>query len=267
MRANCSALPAACMPAASCPTLGSALASRELDGGGDALVGARVDRLELRLGDARFAQLRAHAADRVVHLVLGDLVLRAVGEPGVGDRVAAVAVGHRLQHGGRALLARGAQQAVGRLDDRVEVVAVDALAVHAVRARALVQLRLGGGARDRRAHAVLVVDDEEDDRQLPQRGEVERLVPGAHVHGAVAELADDRLRLALAHEREREAGRDRQLAGDDAPAAVVAARDVEQVHRAAAAVRAAVLAAEQLGHHRLGRRCRARARSRASGSR
>ena len=78
-------------------------------------------------------------------------------------------------------------------------------------------------------------------------------MPGAHVHRAVAELAEDRLRAALAHEREREAGGDRQLAGDDAPAAVEAALDVEQVHRAAAAVRAAVGAAEQLGHDGLGR--------------
>ena len=66
--------------------------------------------------------------------------------------------------------------------------------------------------------------------------------------------------VPLAHEGEREPGRDRQLAGDDPPAAVVAARDVEQVHRAAAAVRAAVVAAEQLGHHRLGRTPRASAK-------
>ena len=104
-----------------------------------------------------------------------------------------------------------------------------------------------------RAHAVAVVDDEEDDRQVPERGEVERLVPGAHVHRAVAELADHGLLLAATDHGEREAGGDRQLAGDDAPAAVEAAVDVEQVHRAAAAVRAAVGAAEQLRHHRLRR--------------
>ena len=79
-------------------------------------------------------------------------------------------------------------------------------------------------------------------------------MPGAHVDRAVAELADDRLLLALAYEREREPGGERELAADDAPAAVVAALGVEQVHRAAAAVRAAVALAEQLGHDRLGRR-------------
>jgi hypothetical protein len=49
------------------------------------------------------------------------------------------------------------------------------------------------------------------------------------------------------------AGRERKLTTDDAPAAVVAAVGVEQVHRAAAPVRTAVAAAEQLGHDRLGR--------------
>jgi hypothetical protein len=39
------------------------------------------------------------------------------------------------------------------------------------------------------------------------------------------------------------------VAADDAPAAEEAAADVEQVHRAAAPVRAPVDAAEQLGHH------------------
>jgi hypothetical protein len=78
-------------------------------------------------------------------------------------------------------------------------------------------------------------------------------VPGAHVHRAVAELAEHCLLLALADQRERHPGRYRQLAGDDPPAAVVAARDVEHVHRAAAPVGAAVGAAEELRHHRVRR--------------
>ena len=167
--------------------------------------------------------------------------------------MAAVAVGHDLEHRRLARLAGAAQQPVGGLDDRLEVVAVDPLAVHTERGGSAVDVRLGGGAIDARAHAVAVVDDEEDDREVPEGGEVERLVPGAHVHRAVAELADHGLLLAAADHGEREAGGDRQLAGHDAPAAVEAAVDVEQVHRAAAAVRAAVGAAEQLRHHGLRR--------------
>jgi hypothetical protein len=70
----------------------------------------------------------------------------------------------------------------------------------------------------------------------------------APTFGAVAQLAEHGVPSSLTHEREREAGRRRQLSGDDAPAAVDAAGDVKQVHRAAATVRAAVAAAEQLGH-------------------
>ena len=47
---------------------------------------------------------------------------------------------------------------------------------------------------DRGAHAEAVVDDDVDDRQLPQRGDVQRLVEGADVGGAVAHLAHDHAR-------------------------------------------------------------------------
>ena len=147
------------------------------------------------------ADARARAAARATRtigsccLALGDLVLRAVGEAGVGDRVAAVAVGDRLEHGGLALLAR-ARRAAGRWPRCTASRSSPSTRSPCIRyARgALVQLRLGRRALDARAHAVAVVDDEEDDRQLPQRGEVQRLVPGADVHGAVAELAEHRLR-------------------------------------------------------------------------
>src|SRR3954466_4351450 len=50
-----------------------------------------------------------------------------------------------------------------------------------------------------------------------------------------------------------EPGGERELAADDAPAAVVAAAHVEQVHGAAAPMRAAVPPPEQLRHDRLRR--------------
>ena len=71
---------------------------------------------------------------------------------------------------------------------------------------------------------------------------------GARVDGAVAELAEHGVRLVAVLERERRADGDRQVSADDAPAAEEAARDVEQVHRAAAAVGDAGLLAEQLAH-------------------
>ena len=251
MRSNCAALPAACIPKARLFDGGLRAGERVLHRGLDLSLGGVVDRVQLVLGRARVDQLRSHSPDRVERLARGDLVGVAVGEPGIGDGVAAIAVGHRLEDRGPPLLAGLAQQAVGRLDNGVEVVAVDPLPVHPVGLGASPELGLGRRPAHRGAHAVFVVDHEEDDRQLPQRRQVERLVPGAHVHGAVAELAEHGLRAPLAHERQRQPGRHGQLAGDDAPPPVEAALDVEQVHRPAATVRAAVGAPEQLGHGRL----------------
>ena len=179
---------------------------------------------------------------------LGDLLGRAVDLARVGHRVPAEAVRGRLEQRRPALLARAPQQAVGGLAHGQQVVAVHALAVHAVGRGALPLLGLRGGHLDRRAHAVAVVDDLEDDRQVPDGGQVERLVEGADVGRALAELAEHRVRLALVVERERDADGDRQLAADDAPAAQEVALDVEQVHRAAVAARDAGRLAEQLGH-------------------
>ena len=174
----------------------------------------------------------------------------AVHLAGVGDRVAAEAVGDRLEQRRLALVARLRQQPRGGLAHGQDVVAVDPLAVHAVGGRAPPQLRLGVRLLDRGAHAVLVVDHLEDDRKAPQLGQVERLVERAGGDRAVAELAQDRVWLVAVDHRQRGAGGDRQVGADDAPAAEEVALDVEQVHRAAAAVGDARVLAEQLGHDR-----------------
>src|SRR5881227_118177 len=104
-------------------------------------------------------------------------------------------------------------------------------------------------ALERRAHPELVVDDEEDDRELPQRDEVHRLAEGALVAGAVAEHAHDGVAGLPVVACERDSGGEWQVAADDPVAAEEAALQVEEVHRAAAAARAALLAAEELRHH------------------
>jgi hypothetical protein len=62
--------------------------------------------------------------------------------------------------------------------------------VHAVGGGAAPQVGLGGGLLDRGAHAVLVVDDLKDDREVPDAGQIERLVERTGLDGAVAELAE-----------------------------------------------------------------------------
>ena len=133
----------------------------------------------------------------------------------------------------------------------MDVEHVHAVAARAGHAKALGLERQVGYRRmtvERRAHPELVVDDQEDDRQLPERGQVHRLAEGALVGGAVAHHREDRVVGLEVVAGERDAGRQRQAAADDAVAAEEAPLPVEQVHRAAAALRAAVDAPEQLRH-------------------
>jgi hypothetical protein len=148
--------------------------------------------------------------------------------------VAAEAVGERLDEDGTALLPgladRLAHHVVGVHD-------VHPVAAHAGHAEALapaVELGHGGVPRQRGAHAELVVGDHEDDRKLPEGGEVERLAEGALVGGAVAEHADGDLVEAAVVRGQRHARRQGQVAADDPVAAHEAVLEVEHVHRAAA---------------------------------
>src|SRR3546814_1380742 len=114
---------------------------------------------------------------------------------------------------------------------------------------AVVELgRLRRGALDRGAHAVLVVLDDVDHRQRPQRRHVEGLVDLALVERAVAEVGDRDGVLLQVAVGEGETGADRHLGADDAMTAVKALLVAEHVHRAALALGVAAGAAGQLGH-------------------
>ena len=189
--------------------------------------------------------------DRVALAPLGDLLLRAVLLR-VGHRVAAEAVGDGLDEDRLPVLARAPDRLAHHVVGLDHVHAVAAQAGYAEALAAAVQVGHRGVALDRGPHAELVVGDHEDDRQLPEGGEVERLAERALVGGAVAEHAQRDLVEALVVGGERHAGGERQVAADDPVAAHEAVLEVEHVHRAAAAVRDAVLAAEQLGHHAVG---------------
>ena len=225
-------------------------------GEGHGVVDARDRRLVelLRLALLEHALLHEpvpERGDRVALAPLGDLLLRAV-LLGVGHRVAAEAVGDGLDEHRLAVLA-GAPDRLAH--DLVGLDHVHAVAAHAGDAEAVaaaVQVGLRGVALERGAHPELVVGDHEDDRQLPQRGEVERLAERPLVGRAVAEHAHGDLVEPLVVGRERHPGGQRQVAADDPVAAHEALLEVEHVHRAAAPVRDAVLAAEQLGHHAVG---------------
>ena len=224
----------------------------ERDGLVDPLDDRLVELLRLALlEDALLLELAREDLDRVVLAPLLDLLLAAV-LLGVGHRVAAEAVGDRLDEHRLAIVARLLERLA---DHRVGVEHVHAVAAHAGHAEALaaaVQVGDRGVALERGAHAELVVGDHEDHGQVPQRREVERLAERALVRRAVAEHAERGLLGPAVVGGERHAGRQREVAADDPVAAHEAVLEVEHVHRAAAAVRDAVLAAEQLGHHLVG---------------
>ena len=145
---------------------------------------------------------------------------------------------------------------------RQRVHAVDDLGVHAVVGEARGALGQAAHARHlvvgAAGHAVVVVADEEDDRQaegavagimvgeLRLGGEVQRFEHDAVGVGAVAGEAADHAVVAEVAGRQRRAGGDRHAAADDRVGAEVADREVGDVHRAAAAAAIAVVLAEQL---------------------
>ena len=220
----------------------------ELDG----LVDARHRGL-VELGDVVLAQVEPLrvARDRVALAPLLDLLLVPVLLR-IGHRVAAEAVGLGLDEDRPAVLADGLDRLAEHLVGVHDVHPVAAHPGHAEALAALVQVGLRGVALERGAHAELVVGDHEDHRQLPQRGDVERLPERALVGGAVTEHADRDLLGPAVVARQRDPRGDRQVAADDPVAAHEAPLAVEHVHRAPAPAGDAGLAPEQLGHHALG---------------
>ena len=114
--------------------------------------------------------------------------------------------------------------------------------------------QVGGrrGAGHRGSHAVLVVLDDVDHRQLPQLRHVEALVDLALVGGAVAEIGERDVVVAAISVGEGEPGAERDLGADDAVPAEETLLDRKHVHGAALALGIAPAAAGQLRHDALG---------------
>ena len=170
---------------------------------------------------------------------------------GVGDAVAAVAVSVDLDGARPGAFAGLGQEVVHCGPHFVEVVAVALAPLHVVAGGALGEFA-GRRAGLAGAHRVAVVLDHENDRQVPEGGEVVGLVDGALVDGAVAHERHRGPLQALVLDGVGEAGAERDLAADDAvPAPEIAGR-IKIMHRAALALGAAGGLAVELGHERLG---------------
>src|SRR5258708_364164 len=221
----------------------------ELRGGRDDVLDLLVDRLErvlvghvaveqalLRLIDA--IVLGAHAADLILGAVFG----------GVRHGVAAVAIGQHFEHIGTLARPRMLDGDIGRRLDRNDVHAVDLHAGNSIRLRADIEIMARRVTGERSAHAIAIVLDDVDDRQLPQRRHVEALVNLALVDGAVAEIGQADIAVVLVAVRKAEARADRYLGADDAVPAVEMLLAREHVHRAALAMRVAGAAAGERRH-------------------
>ena len=159
---------------------------------------------------------------------------------------------------------RGEEPGEG-LADGDDVVAVDGLALQAVRRDDVADALDDRVRRARRELGEAVVLADEDRRQPPERRQVDGLDEDAALDRAVAEEDDrDPRRRPSSRAREGAAERERDVAADDAGRAEQAVLDVDEVHRAAEPAAEAAVAAHQLGHHpaRAARPSRSRARAR-----
>ncbi len=148
-----------------------------------------------------------------------------------------------------------------RSDDLAQFVAhlakihsVDDLARHVVAFSSIDDLLERGGAFHRGPHREEVVFANEDDRQLEEPGEVERLVKAALVDRAIAKEAErDPVFLAI-FGRESHPGGERDVCADDGVAAIHVVGLVKIMHRTTKAAGAAGHFAEELSHAGVGAR-------------
>ena len=155
-----------------------------------------------------------------------------------------------LQQGGAVTGASSRDRVVAGLLHGHHVLTIHLDAGHVVARRALAQIGDGGSALDGGTHAIAVVLNDEDRRELPESSDVQRFVERADVGRRLAEVGHRDLIGAAIPGGEREAGAERDLATDDAVSSHEMHRHVEQVHRAALALRASRCLAEQFGHDR-----------------
>ena len=191
---------------------------------------------------------RHHQRVALAHLV--QLARLAVGA-GVAARVPDEPVGERLQERRPGARARVLHRALRRLAHRPHVHAVDGLRPQPQRLGAGPDLP-GGHVLDRRELHVAVVLAHEHGRELEHAREVQALGEVGLIGRALAEEGDRDVAGAPPLEGEGRAGGGGDRSADDAEAPDQPMREVDHVHGARAARAHARLAAEQLGHQRLG---------------
>ena len=102
---------------------------------------------------------------------------------------------------------------------------------------------------DRRIFHVQIVLAHEDHRQLPHHGEIQRLVKGPDIRGAVAKETNRHVLLSLVLRAPGGAAGDRQMRANDRIGAHDAVLDRGQMHRAALAAHQPNVTLHQFAQH------------------
>ena len=127
-----------------------------------------------------------------------------------------MAIGHALDQRGTCAGARSCEGGLRGAIDLVGVVAVDHDLLQPIGGRAIASGTWhGGDVADRRVFHVEIVFAHKHDWQLPDRGEIQRLVECADVGRAIAEEADRDILVAAILRAQRRAAGDRQMRADD----------------------------------------------------
>ena len=195
--------------------------------------------------------MRAQHRDRIALHVFLQLLLAAIGPAhGVGHGVAHETVRADLEQSRR----RFGAGAVYRLGDGGAhfeyILPVYLSARHIVRRATLVDVVDGRCPLERRAHAVPVVLDDIDHRELPEPRHVERFVEGAGVHHRLTHEANDHLIGAAILDGEADPGRNGHVPAHNPVSAEEVGIAIEEVHRAPLPASHAIAATEQFGHDR-----------------
>lgn len=207
------------------------------------------DRLQLRFRrQPVFQDGAAPEQDRVPRLRRLDFLLGAIALR-VAHRVAAEAVRHRLDQLGPAAGTRPFGHFAHGVPHGEDVVPVDLHRRDVEHARFLIDGADSGHALEGRSHSVSIVFDDRDQRQSPHRGHVEAGIERADVGRSLPEEAGDDPRQVPILNRQRHAGRQRDVPADDGVAAPEMVLDVRHVHRTALAFRKAGRLAVQFRHH------------------
>ena len=172
----------------------------------------------------------------------------------VGARMAGMAIGQAFDERGTAALARLFERGERSPIDDVGIVAIDDDALKTVGRRAIAcGMFHRRHVADRRVLHIKIVLADENDRQLPDGGEIERLVKSPDIGRAVAEETDRHVFLAEILRAPGRAAGDWQMRADDRIRPEHAVLDRSQMHRAALATHQADVAQHQLAEHALHR--------------